>query len=318
MKNLILTSVLVYILLSCISSQEKNEDQLIDLETIEINAAFRAQLITGDFVKLSAGYTYYEYENRESDTVLVFVHGFSVPGYIWDSTYYAAIDKGYGALRFDTYGRGASDNPDVVYNDELYTLQLKELLDILEISNKINLLGLSYGGRIISVFAALYPEKIQNLIYVDPAGFHPLTDDGNYPIEVTKQEVIDFKQSENYASMATGQLGDFYDPKPFIGWDKQYEEVMKYKGFVRALLSTIKNRPPIIDSHKKIAAANLPVYCFWGTYDTVVVLDEVRDTLNQRIPQLKLFEIPNSGHLPHMEQTQLFNEILFDQIIISR
>ena len=49
---------------------------------------------TGNFVKLSNGYTYYESENIDHKNLLVFVHGFSVPSYIWDLTYNEAKKEG--------------------------------------------------------------------------------------------------------------------------------------------------------------------------------------------------------------------------------
>jgi pimeloyl-ACP methyl ester carboxylesterase len=306
-------SLILSFLLSC-SGKEKVVDS-IDRETIEKDAEFRKTISSGAFVKLGAGFTYYEYENREADTLLVMVHGFSVPSYIWDSTYHAALSRGYGALRYDVYGRGYSDNPDAVYDVALFSLQLKELLDALHVDKKINLLGLSYGGRTISAFAFQYPERIQNLIYVDPAGFETITDTTEYPAMVTEDEIKAFKQSENYRTMAQGQLGDFYDSAPFTGWDKKYETMMKYKGFVRALLSTRKNSPSLEVEQKQIALSGLPVYCFWGAHDTVVKLDEVRANLNDRLPKAQLFVIPEAGHLPHIEKASQFNTILFEQIL---
>lgn len=289
-----------------------------DYEVIEKDEEFRKTIQSGGFVKLSDGYTYYEFENEAADTLLVMVHGFSVPSYIWDSTFYAAIDRGYGALRYDAFGRGYSDNPDAVYDVALYSGQLKELLDSLGITKKINLMGLSYGGRTISAFAYQYPERIQNLIYVDPAGFETISSEGSYPEMVSDQEVTEFKQSDAYKNMATGQLTDFYNPKQFVGWDKKYEEMMKYKGFVRALISTRKNSPSMEHEQRGIAQSRLPVFCLWGEHDTVVELRKVKENLNDRIPQLKLIIIPEAGHLPHMEQTDLFNAILFDQIISGK
>lgn len=300
-------------LIGC-ATKEKSTD-FIDPETVIKDESFRSTIRTGNFVKLSAGYTYYEFENQESDTLLVMVHGFSVPSYIWDSTYHAALSRGYGALRYDAYGRGYSDNPDGVYDVALYSNQLLELLDVLRITKKINLLGLSYGGRTISAFAFQYPERIQNLIYVDPTGFETINDKAEYPVMVSEQEIIDFKQSDSYSTMASGQLGDFYDATPFGGWDTRYEEMMKFKGFVRALLSTRMNSPSLENEQRKIAESGLPVFALWGEHDTVVKLDEVRTNLMERIPEVELFVLPNAGHLPHMEQTTMFNSILFDQII---
>ncbi len=314
-KSILLFTPLI-LLLSC-SNKDKAAD-FIDPETIEKDADFRKTISSGEFVKLSAGYTYYEYKSKDADTLLVMVHGFSVPAYIWDSTYHAALSKGYGVLRYDVYGRGYSDNPDVVYDVALYSSQLKELLDALAITKKINLLGLSYGGRTISAFAFQYPERIQNLIYVDPSGFETNTEVVEYPVMVSEEEIKAFKQSENYSTMAQGQLGDFYDSAPFTGWDKKYETMMKFKGFVRALISTRKNSPSLETEQRQIALSGIPVYCFWGEHDTVVKLEDVKANLNDRLPNAKLFVIPKAGHLPHMEQTSMFNKILFDQVIKGR
>ncbi|MEP2670105.1 MAG: alpha/beta hydrolase [Cyclobacteriaceae bacterium] len=313
MVRITFISLIVLSLIGC-STKEKS-DGFIDPETVFKDESFRSTVKTGNFARLSAGYTYYEYENQESDTLLVMVHGFSVPSYIWDSTYQAALSRGYGALRYDAYGRGYSDNPDVVYDVALYANQLRELLDALRINKKINLLGLSYGGRTISAFAFQYPERIQNLIYVDPTGFETVNENVEYPVMISEQEIIDFKQSESYSTIASGQLGDFYDATPFEGWDKRYEEMMKFKGFVNALLSTTMNSPSLENEQRKIAESGLPVFAIWGEHDTVVKLDEVRANLMERIPEVELYVLPNAGHLPHMEQTTMFNSILFDQII---
>ena len=88
---------------------------------------------SGNFIVLSDGYTYFEVDNRESNNSLIFIHGFSVPSYIWDKTYYSAKEKGCKIVRLDLYGRGYSDNPNVNYNDELFARQVIELLDNLEI-----------------------------------------------------------------------------------------------------------------------------------------------------------------------------------------
>ncbi|MFM7857386.1 MAG: alpha/beta fold hydrolase, partial [Flammeovirgaceae bacterium] len=106
---------------------------------------FRKSVTTGNFIQLSAGYTYYEYSNPQVDTVVVLVHGFSVPSFIWDSTYSAASQRGYATLRYDNFGRGYSDNPDVVYDVALFSQQLHELLDSLQITKPITLVGLSDG-----------------------------------------------------------------------------------------------------------------------------------------------------------------------------
>jgi pimeloyl-ACP methyl ester carboxylesterase len=302
------------LLLAC-STQDKSNFK--DQEIIVKDDSFRAGIKTGNFVKLSAGYTYYELNNPMADTLLVLVHGFSVPSFIWDSTYQAAVKRGYGALRYDNYGRGHSDNPDVVYDAALFSNQLKELLDELKIDKPIHLVGLSDGGRTISAFAFQYPDKIKSLVYVDAVGFETLSDTAAYPAQVTQEEILTFKQNR-YPTMAKGQMTDFYDSIPFKGWDKKYETLMQHKGFVRALISTNKNRRDLANEHRKIVSAGIPVFAIWGESDPVVKLEDMRDDMLSRIPNIKLFVIQKAGHLPQMEQTQEFNSILFDQIIRAK
>jgi pimeloyl-ACP methyl ester carboxylesterase len=310
MSNNVPILFLVAILCACAGKQNP------DKETIDKNDAFRAGITTGSFAKLSAGYTYYEYANPTADTLLVMVHGFSVPSYIWDSTFNAAVKRGYAALRYDNYGRGYSDNPDVVYDVALFAQQLRELLDYLQVDKPINLMGLSDGGRTISAFAYQYPQRIRYLIYVDAAGFNTMPPkDSTASLMVTEEEIKAFKSDERYPKMAAGQLGDFYDSTQFRGWDKRYEEMMKFRGFARALISTNKNRVSLEREHRSIAASGIPVIAFWGEHDTVVKLEEIRANLMDRFPNAELFVLPKAGHLPHMEQAAMFNSILFDQVI---
>ncbi len=302
-------------MLSC--DPNKQTGNYIDYETITKDDAFRKTVTTGSFIKLTNGYTYYEYENKDADTLVVMVHGFSVPSYIWDSTYYAAIRRGYGALRYDTYGRGNSDNPDVTYDVALFSLQLSELLDSLHIKTPVNLLGLSDGGRTITAFAFQYPKRIRNLVYVDAAGFDSLANSAQTAASVSEEEINTFKKNR-YPTMAQGQMTDFYDSVPFKGWDLKYREVMKHKGFVRALISTGKNRASLEREHRAIAQSGIPVYAIWGEQDQVVKLSDVRANLMSRIPNIDLIVIPRAGHLPQMEQTKEFNSILFGRIIAKR
>ena len=81
---------------------------------------FRQSIESGNFIELSEGNTYFEVDNRTSNNTLIFVHGFSVPSYIWDKTYNSAKEKGFKVVRLDLYGRGYSDNPNVNYTDELF------------------------------------------------------------------------------------------------------------------------------------------------------------------------------------------------------
>ena len=281
-------------------------------EYLEKDDSFRKKITTGNFVELSHGFTYFETNNINNDEIAVFIHGFSVPSYIWDETYYESIERGLGAIRLDLYGRGNSSNPDTIYNDLLYANQVIELLDHLNIMEKVSLIGLSNGGRVISTIANLFPERVKRLVYVAPDGFHDnKTEPDKRPV---LQSDVDAFIKDNYKTIAKGQMSDFKYPERFKGWDDRYEELLKFKGFANALISTSRNNYLLDDLNEQIGKTNIPQIFISGDSDKVLPLDEVRDKLTKLMPKMKLFVIEDSGHLPHMEQKQSFDAIFFDQI----
>src|SRR5262249_20771933 len=123
----------------------------------------------GRFVRLGDGFTHYELSGTHAGHVVVLAAGYSVPYYVWDPTFKALTDAGLSVLRYDYYGRGLTDRPDVPYSDDFYVRQLAELLDSQQVSDTIDLIGLSFGGGVITSFADKYPARVRSLIYVGPA-----------------------------------------------------------------------------------------------------------------------------------------------------
>ena len=136
-------------------------------ERADLGAAAR-QGVPGKFITLGDGVTHYDVAGPDTGRTVVLVHGFSVPYYIWDSTSAHLASAGYRVVRYDEYGRGLSDRPDVPYVDDLYDRQLVELLDSLKITDRVDLAGVSMGGAVTSMFAGRHPQRVRSLILVDP------------------------------------------------------------------------------------------------------------------------------------------------------
>lgn len=270
--------------------------------------------LKGNYIELNSGHTYYEMSNNEyHGSALILVHGFSVPSYIWDPTYESAKKRGIKVVRFDLYGRGFSENLNLPYSDSLFASQAWQLLDSLSI-NKIFLVGLSNGGRVISKMAQINPNRIDKLIYVSSNSFL----DVNETIDksVSKKEVKDY--IAKYELLSKLQLNDFKYPEKYIGWEKKYSELFKYKGFARALISTRKNHISLDLIHKEISKKKIPIYMIWGKHDSVVKYDSFESKLDALFPNRKEFFFEEAGHLPQIEVPAEFEKVLFDQIINFR
>ncbi len=280
-------------------------------ENVLKDDSFRKTINSGNFAELSNGFTYYNIDNRFNENTLVFIHGFSVPSYIWEKTYNSAKEKGFKVIKLDLYGRGFSDNPDLDYTDELFANQVIELLQELQITNA-TFLGLSNGGRVISKLADIKPNMVDKLVYVSASSFnnHKNTADKN----VSKDEINEFIKNR-YPTISSGQLSDFKYPENYPLWDDKYEELLKFKGFARALISTLKNHKNLDLENKEISDSNKKVYTIWGDSDSVVVYNDIKEKLNKLIPNRFEYTVPNSGHLPHIENQIDFERYLFDVVL---
>ena len=298
--------LLLFILLTSISC-----DQSINqYEYLVKDETFRNNILKnnpGAYVQLSKGYTYFEEANSNSEIGnVVLVHGFSVPSYIMRTTFNSIKERGFRVIMMDLYGRGYSDNPNLPQTDELRATQVIELMKSRGIK-KASIVGLSNGGRIISKIADIEPELIKGLFYIASSGFYEYEE--VYDKNVYQEEIDNMILK--YPEMAKGQVNDFFEGDKYPNWITQYEELQTHVGFARALISTTKNLVTLDDVHVKIDSLNIPIYTFWGEFDNVVVYNEFKDRLNKVFPNRKEFFITKSGHLPHMENQEEFENIFF-------
>jgi pimeloyl-ACP methyl ester carboxylesterase len=108
---------------------------------------------------------------------------------------------------------------------------------------------------------------------------------------------------------------DFKYPQNFKGWDDKYEQLLQYEGFARALISTRKNHVNLDLENKFINDSNIPLYTIWGDSDSAVVYNNFKNKLNKLMPRRIEYFISNSGHLPNMENSVEFEDILYNKIL---
>jgi pimeloyl-ACP methyl ester carboxylesterase len=264
----------------------------------------------GRFVTLADGAVHYRQDGPDGGVPVVLVHGFSVPSYIWDSTASALADAGYRVLRYDLYGRGWSDRPDVGYDASLFDRQLGALLDSLGVRGQAHVVGLSMGGWVVATFAARHPERVRSLTLVDPVAARraPLPAPMRAPVLGTA-----LWQTLAVPSMAEGQSGDFLEPARWPDWADRYRVQMRYKGFGRALRSTIAAlaADDVPEAYRRVGRLDTPVLLVWGTEDRVVPF-ALSDSVRRWIPRAEFHAVPRAGHLPHLERAEVVNPILVE------
>jgi len=278
-------------------------------ETRELSELTRREA-SGSFIQLSDGFTHYELSNPEVAHTVVLIHGFSAPYFVYDLTFGFLTQAGFRVARYDLFGRGFSDRPDTPYDIDLFVRQLGDLLDALHFTRPVSLVGLSTGGPITAAFTARFPERVRKLVLIDPIGakplpFAPLLKMAALP--VVGEVILSLVRSDGMAV----KIASFFNHELVEEFRSRYIVSMQYKGFRRAILSTIRNHmlDSFLDVYECIGKMDKPVLLFWGREDPTVPFKH-SNLLRAAMPNLEFHAIENCGHLPHHEKPEEVNPIL--------
>jgi pimeloyl-ACP methyl ester carboxylesterase len=272
-----------------------------------LDAAARATT-QSKFIRLTDGITEYDLTGPATSHTVVLCSGATVPFYLWDSTRVALVANGFRVLRYNYYGRGFSDRPKLPYDLATYDRQLTELLDSLHISEPVDVAGISMGGVIAARFADRHPSRVRSVTLMDPAFSRTST----MPLPMRIPGVGDYIMHTVAApGMAKGQLSDFLHPERHPEWVSRYEVQMQYKGFLHAILQTM--RGDVLSSSAKsfstLARGQTPILIVWGKSDQTVPFVN-SDTVRAAFPRAEFYAIDSAGHLPQIEQAKVVDSVL--------
>ncbi|KAI0898280.1 alpha/beta-hydrolase [Annulohypoxylon nitens] len=116
----------------------------------------------------------YEFGPEDGRKVL-FIHGISTSCMTLKDIATPLAEKGCRVMLFDLFGRGFSDAPgDVPYDTRLFVTQILLVLASSKLpwtgDNGLHVVGYSLGGGIAANFAATFPDMVETLILLAPAG----------------------------------------------------------------------------------------------------------------------------------------------------
>ena len=273
-----------------------------NLETETLNAASRVG-ISGEFIQLPQGITHYQEVGPDTAQTVLLVPGFSVPYHILDPTFDVLRENGFHVIRFNLFGRGYSDRPDGAYDQQFYTKQIADLLMALDIDEPIDIVGLSMGAPVSVEFAVNHPQKVNKVVLIGPI---------HEPINISILSIPfigEYVMNVFFApSLVKDPANDFYQQEVFSDWPAKFNVQMKYKGFKKAILSTLRNyiSEDKLPAYKKLGQYQKSVLLIWGEKDKdspYVGNERIRAVL-----ECEFLGIEKAGHLVHCEKPELVNE----------
>lgn len=255
---------------------------------------------------------------KPNGQTIVLLHGKNFSGSYWEKTARDLAADGYRIIIPDQIGFGKSSKPKTyAYTLQALAQNTQGILKKYKISKAI-VIGHSMGGMLGIRFALMYPETVTKLLLVNPIGledwkvkipYHNVEESYQSELKATADSFKKYQQDVYYA----GKWKPEYDKgiEILAGWTlhPSYKEV----AWSAALTTDMVFTQPVI---YEVGQLEMPTLLMVGTRDRTAVgkawaSDKVKAELGRydllgkeviaKIPQGKLVEIPDVGHMPMVE-----------------
>lgn len=261
--------------------------------------------------------------STNGETVLL-LHGKNFGSYYWEGTIKALTSAGYRVVACDQVGWGKSSKPDLRYSFRNLAANTAHLLDALNVS-RVMVIGHSTGGMLAVRFTRMYPERVTKLVVEDPIGL----EDYRLKIPPQSDETLFRDELENtdptkirafYAHYFAHPNPDVYGPLASVQIRvTQSGEFPRWAKASALAYQMIYEQPALYD----YPLLQPPTLLIVGKEDHVVPLSsyaspevrsslgrvaELAETLIKGVPQGTLIVMPDTGHIPHLEQPDQFHQ----------
>lgn len=257
-----------------------------------------------EFIDINGHVIHYHWQPADLDRTFVFINSLGTDLRIWIDVVKELKDWG-NILLFDQRGHGLSDVVPKTNGLDDYADDVEALLNALQIE-KCVIVGLSVGGMIAQVLANRIPERIEKLVLCDTR--HKI---GNAQVWNDRIEAV---EKEGLARLSEGVMQRWFSQK------FRTEQTTKVAGYCNMLSRTpslgyIKTCEAIRDADLTEMARNIriPTFCIVGAEDKSTPVEEVRH-LHELIEGSRFEIIPDSGHIPPVDNPEALIELILDFI----
>lgn len=274
-------------------------------ETVVMNDSLRKTRGT-TFCLLSQGVTRYELVGPAEGKVVLLIHGMNLAMWVWDRQIEALVNAGFRVLRYDHFGRGLSDYPVVTYDQELYSRQIRELLDFLNITTPVHIVCHSFGGKVATYYINKFPETVDKLVYVAPGVKLSLS--ARLFLKSALGRRLVHKRIQRIPETIDAMLAQ--EKVPTTPYRAISLEQVSVQGFEASLASLVAHaigdfRP----LYRQVGTLKKDIMLIWGNQDQSATYKHIC-MARKAIPHMQYEAIEGVGHVPQFAATEQFNKLL--------
>ncbi|MFV0318093.1 MAG: alpha/beta fold hydrolase [Microthrixaceae bacterium] len=218
-----------------------------------------------------------------------------------------ALSADFRCIAFDMLGNGFTDKPDRDYDIASYIDHVRAVMRELGV-DRAHFVGMSLGAWVSATIASRYPELVERLILMSPAGLHA-TQQNMERIRAERTKAVQDPQWDSIKAMFDHLIADEQRRLPDLVGLRQ---AIYRRDDTRA---TIDRLLTLQDPQKR--ERNLLSESDWQaiTAPTLVVASgadhseyaSTAQTIARLIPDTEVLDMPGVRHWPHFEDPTVFN-----------
>ena len=249
---------------------------------------------------------------RQTNSPILLVHGYPFNSQIWSRTSDLLVSEDCCVITPDLRGFRQSPPPDPcpVTTMECLADDLFLLLEKIGMTEKIVLVGLSMGGYVAMQFARKYADRLSKIVL---CGTKTIADPPQIADNRRKQAAALLDGSLSLADVADAMIPKLFSP---VTKERNPELMTELRNIiiesrhVQGVAAATLGMAERTDTTEVLRQLYIPVLAVCGTDDQFSPPSEMRG-LAETARQGTFMEIPESGHLPPMEQPERFVSAIF-------
>ena len=263
---------------------------------------------TTEMINTSYGKTFVRISGPKSGAPLVLMHGVGGNSLQWMPNV-ESLSKHYRVYTVDNvYDNGRSIPRKIMTDANDFVSWLNELFDKLGIHDRINMVGLSYGGWITTQYALKFPNRLEKIVLLAPVGTVAHLSPGWIVRAISV--AIPFKFfSRNFVYWIAEDTVKSGEKGRALIEEHVNETFMAVRSFKKKKMVN-----PSVLTDEELQSIRVPTLFIVGENEKIYSPQEVLDRLNRVAPQIQTKLIMNAGHDLTMVQAETVNNLIIEFI----